>query len=240
MLSIRAAVTLGITALVTSTPSLADVVVLDNGSEIEGKAVEKDGVVEIELPSGKIVVDAKRVVRIIRQEAPVERVARYRESLAKEDAEGHFRLAGWAEEKGLEKERRDLLERTIAIDPDHAAARKALGFFEHEGRWVTEDEYMAIQGYVREEDGWISRDDKTRLEIERAVEIERARADAEFGRLKNAAEARERELLAGIQFLEGKVVALEEELRRRPTVIYRYIPCPTPVQVDPNAPHVHH
>ena len=44
------------------------------------------------------------------------------------DAGGFYQLALWCKENDLSKEARKALERTIRIDPDHAAARKALGY----------------------------------------------------------------------------------------------------------------
>jgi hypothetical protein len=44
------------------------------------------------------------------------------------DAIGFFELARWCEENNLAAQGRQALERTIRIDPDHAAARKALGY----------------------------------------------------------------------------------------------------------------
>ena len=56
------------------------------------------------------------------------------------DAAAHFDLARWCNESGLGKQARRYLESTIAIDADHAAARKALGYARHGTGWILEAE----------------------------------------------------------------------------------------------------
>lgn len=54
----------------------------------------------------------------------------------KRDAGALFRIARWMESEGRPVERRKALEEVVAISPDHAGARDALGQAKKDGRWV--------------------------------------------------------------------------------------------------------
>jgi len=58
-------------------------------------------------------------------------------ALADDDAKGHYRLGLWCERKGWKERARFHLEKVIAIDPDHAGARRKLGYVKVSGRWMT-------------------------------------------------------------------------------------------------------
>jgi hypothetical protein len=70
-------------------------------------------------------------------------------------------MAEWCKEAGLLEQRRRHLQAVLAIDPNYAEARKALGYQKHGSRWLTQDEYMQSVGYVRYKGSW-----RTRQEIE--------------------------------------------------------------------------
>jgi hypothetical protein len=61
---------------------------------------------------------------------------------APQNARGQFELARWAESKKLKAEATRAYERAIEIDPEFAAARKALGYSKVLGRWVREKDYQ--------------------------------------------------------------------------------------------------
>lgn len=58
-----------------------------------------------------------------------------RDALAEGDVPGRAELARWAQRHGLDAEARALHEEVIALDPDHTAARRALGYVRQRGRW---------------------------------------------------------------------------------------------------------
>jgi hypothetical protein len=67
---------------------------------------------------------------------------------------GHWGLAEWCKEAGLVDERRKHLAAVIALEPDHADARKALGYQRFGSRWLTQEERLQNQGYVRYKGSW--------------------------------------------------------------------------------------
>lgn len=84
---------------------------------------------------------------------------------------GHWEMAEWCKEAGLLDERKRHLATVITIEPDHKAARTALGYSEIGGRWMTQEEFMHSQGYVRSKGAWRSQQE---VELEaRARETER-------------------------------------------------------------------
>jgi hypothetical protein len=68
--------------------------------------------------------------------------------------EGHFDMAKWCLDSGLTAQRQFHLEQVLKFDPDHEAARLALGYAKHGSQWLKPDEYMQKQGYVRYRGAW--------------------------------------------------------------------------------------
>jgi hypothetical protein len=88
--------------------------------------------------------------------AELEKAYRERaEALASDDATGHYQLGLWCSQKGLENEARLEFERVMAIEPDHAGARRELGYVKHHDRWLTRDEGMRAKGLVLHEGRWL-------------------------------------------------------------------------------------
>jgi hypothetical protein len=87
-------------------------------------------------------------------------------------AAGHLEMAEWCREAGLLDERRKHLAQVILLDENHADARKALGYMAVGSRWMTGDELMRNQGYVRSGGGWKS---------PQQIELETAARERELG-----------------------------------------------------------
>jgi hypothetical protein len=68
----------------------------------------------------------------------------------------HFALSEWCHANKLDPERQYELQRTIAFDPDHEPARKALGYAKVEGKWVHPEQSYLDLGYVRYRGKWYS------------------------------------------------------------------------------------
>jgi hypothetical protein len=69
--------------------------------------------------------------------------------------DGHWKLAEWCQDAGLAAQRKFHLEQVIKLDPDHEEARLALGYGRFaNGGWMTPDEYMQRQGYVKYRGVW--------------------------------------------------------------------------------------
>jgi hypothetical protein len=135
-------------ALVALAPlSLADTVVLKNGLEVEGTVLERDGSVEVSHDGKTRVIPRDRVQEIRRGEGRAGEYARREAALGADDAPGWFKLGLWARENGL-PEAREAFEKVIAIDANHRAARRELGYELVGDEWLACDEAMRRKGFV--------------------------------------------------------------------------------------------
>jgi hypothetical protein len=143
----------------------AEVFVLKSGGRIEGEHLNPQ-----REPGQPYHVRTEEGLRLALAESAVQRVVtksdvqkQYEEMLRStpNTAAGHWTLAEWCKEVGLTDERKRQLQDVIALEPNHEEARKALGYQLHAGRWLTADENMLSQGYVRYKGAW-----RTRQEVE--------------------------------------------------------------------------
>jgi hypothetical protein len=77
-------------------------------------------------------------------------------AVAAENADAHYRLALWCAENGLDPEARCHYKAVVLIDPDHRAARRALGFEQVHGRWVAGKDAMRAKGFQEFDGRWVT------------------------------------------------------------------------------------
>jgi hypothetical protein len=96
----------------------------------------------------------------------------------------------------LSSQARAAYENVIAVMPDDAEAREALGFVQVDGRWVTEEEGYRARGYVKYDGEWMTPAEVQVAQSEAAAfEADRRAAEAEIAALeaqRRAEEAEER------------------------------------------------
>jgi hypothetical protein len=101
------------------------------------------------------------------------------------DADGLYRLALWARGSGLLPEARATFLRALRVDPDHRAARKALGYELIGGLWLRGDAAKRAKGFVFRDGRWLLAEElaagreKARAEEEQAAKALRALASGE-------------------------------------------------------------
>ena len=86
-------------------------------------------------------------------------------------AEEQWALAEWCQERNLAQLRRDHLERVVEVDPNHANARRALGYVWINGQWTTQKDRKDKEGYKLYKGRWV-----TQQEIDLAEEKEKVEA----------------------------------------------------------------
>ena len=133
--------------------AVADEVILKNGQTLEGVVIEREEKVIIELENGTVTLDKSQVKEIVGKSTAAQEFEERRKSAA--TADEHYELGQWAAARGLKQRAGDQYRRAVALEPGHAPARKQLGFFEHEGRWLTEEQYMALKGFTEYEGRWV-------------------------------------------------------------------------------------
>ena len=138
------------------------VVLLSNGGQLHAKASTRSlpgGTDQMELEVegfGKLVLPRDHVQEIVRpkvtEDEYFDEAANYADT-----AEDQWKLALWCHHQGL----LNLFQRhawhVVELDTDHAAARKALGYVRHDGRWISQSEILTERGYIFFEQDWITR-----------------------------------------------------------------------------------
>jgi hypothetical protein len=87
--------------------------------------------------------------------APRAAAERRLDALAKDDAAAAYRLALALQDEGFADLATRAHQRVLAADPDHPAARRALGFEKVDGRWLTGDDLFLAKGFVRVHGRWV-------------------------------------------------------------------------------------
>ncbi len=125
-----------------------------------------------------------------------------------QNADAHYRLALWCSESGLDAEAKFHYRAVVLIDPDHRAARRALGFEQVRGRWVEGRDAMRAKGFQEFEGRWVTPEEYALFakdEIAAKAEREARRAaDEALKRAWNADEAVRARAMAEIERLDAK------------------------------------
>jgi hypothetical protein len=155
-------------------PAFADEVVLNNGSTFTGVVREEYGRVILEVEGGTMTFDRAHVRSVRKGEDLVREFEERRRGAT--DAQKTYELAVWARGKGLQDRANALFRKVIELDPDHADARKALGYERVHGSWLKGDDLMTAKGFIKYNGQWLSQETVLRLrEQDLALTIERER-----------------------------------------------------------------
>jgi len=148
----------------------ADEVQLQGGSVIEGRATRDGDSVVIRVESGEIRLSADTVEHIKKSDASDDVAQRRRAALAPRDIRGRLELAAYCREHELRATERAVLEEVIGLEPNHAEARRLLGYVRTEQGWVDRSAQLQHAREAEHEE-WLAR--------ARAREREQARTDLE-------------------------------------------------------------
>ncbi len=99
--------------------------------------------------------------------------------------EGQWSLAEWCREHNLSVERKTHLQRVVELDPDHATARRLLGYSKVDGAWKTQEEVMTERGYVKYKGDWKLPQEIELLEERRRGEVSQGKWFREISRLRS-------------------------------------------------------
>ncbi len=141
-----------------SLPAQADIYVLANDGQVRGELKNTE-----ESPRQKYVIltpegvtvtlDRSQVKQIIPQSSAEIEFEKIRPNFA-DTAEDQWKLAEWCRENSLTKQRQDVLEHVIELNPDMRQARLALGYQLVDGHWMQKEQIMQQRGYVRYNGEW--------------------------------------------------------------------------------------
>jgi len=188
----------------------ADEVFLQGAGSISGRIVEQtDEIVQVDVGGGIVGVPTSRVERIVKARCSLDDYDDRASKLGPKDAGGWRKLGVWASQQGLTVQSQDAYRNVLAVAPDDAEARKALGFVKHDGRWMTEEESYRARGYVKYEGEWMT-PAQAQVEQNNAA-ADQARRDAE--QRARDAETATREAEARAQDAEARAREAEEAQR---------------------------
>jgi len=223
-----------VAALGICLPARADVFVLAKGGEVHGELVNRDEkprkTYVVKTTSGGQVKLAATQVLEVKPQSPAEvKYDRYRADCP-DTTEGHWIMSEWCRKNHLSAQRETHLKRILELDPDHAEARRGLGYSQINGRWVTQEQVMLENGYVRSKRApgkWVLPQEEELLEQQETTT--RARL-AWNGKLKHwntwLTGDKSAEAIANIKAIDDPMAApalakyLESEKRRESRLLY--------------------
>lgn len=129
----RASVLLSL--LFAASIALGDQVVLVDGRVFVGTVTVEDDAVRIDLPHGSVRFANSEVLRVEIKNTPESEFATRLSVVPKDDAISLYELAQWAGQNDLKRQATELLNQVIKIQPDHADARRQLGYIKVDGQW---------------------------------------------------------------------------------------------------------
>src|SRR6267142_1736215 len=145
-------------AALASLPARAEVFILKSGGRIEGEHLnpnrERGQPYHLRTGEGVQLYLADSTVQRVIVKTDLDK--QYETLLAKTDnsVEGQWGLAEWCKEAGLTEQRKRHLQAVISLAPDHAEARKALGYQRYGSRWLTHEEHLQSLGYSKYKGAW--------------------------------------------------------------------------------------
>lgn len=136
---------------------VADVVLLKGGGRLSGRITKQTAdKVLVDVGDGILGVSMDRVEKIEKGSTSLDDFDGRAAKLGPKDVNGWRDLALWASSKGLLNQSRAAYQRVLAIAPDDPEARRALGFVQVDGRWLTEEESYRARGFVKYDGEWIT------------------------------------------------------------------------------------
>jgi hypothetical protein len=168
----------------------ADEVVLKNGSKLEGAVKEDGNKITVDIGSGIITVDRSEVKSISKSDGLIEEYERRSKEMRPDDAEGHWQLYLWTRKhEGFQSRGERELQKILEIEPNHEGARRALGYMNYKGAWLTQDQYRAALGLVKYNGEWVNVETAERLrKIDEEVRVAQMKQDVEVERVKGELE----------------------------------------------------
>lgn len=139
----------------------ADLIHLKNGGQVRGKIERKLGsttgeTIRIETLTGGVVEVARPEVEFISWRSFEQEEFETLSKSTPQTPDELWKLAEWCRLHHLSRERRKTLQRIVTLDAENERAHRALGNSLHEGEWVTRDELMESQGYVKHKGRYIT------------------------------------------------------------------------------------
>ncbi len=135
-----------VVSLLATPAALAEIVHLKDGHRVEGRLIEETPErLKIETRTGIQTIPRADIESVERVKTDWEEYRERAAILDSKDADGHYQLGLWCRAKRLPAESLGEFKKAIAAAPDHAGARKELGYVKKKSGWVKEAEGSPAQ-----------------------------------------------------------------------------------------------
>jgi len=131
-------------AAALAAPAWGDRLELLDGRTFEGTVTIDAETVTVKMTYGTLQFSPRDVARITYKDTPAEVLAKKVDAVADDDADGLFTVAKWALANGLDAQARQLFVKIIAVQSDHAEARRRLLNTRIDGKWHTHDSALEL------------------------------------------------------------------------------------------------
>lgn len=155
-----------------STAASADQIVLRGGGSIQGVILpEASGSDEEEAPVRVLTRASPRplnfrpgqILKVIPEQDELREYLERRDE-PRTTGEQEYQFALWCEDNGLPGPAEIHFREAVALDPEHAEARKKIGHVLFNGEWMTYSEMRERQGLVQHKGRWISQQEKEEID----------------------------------------------------------------------------
>jgi len=162
-------------SLLGGEPARAEIFKLKNGGQVRGEWVNRgasQGDYVIKTSSGgRITLARDRVEEVLPDRRPeLIEYERIRPGYP-DTVEGQWALAEWCRRNLLATQRKTHLQRIIELDPDHADARRLLGYQKIGSQWATRKQLMTQRGYKFYKGRWRTSQEIELMERNRKMEL---------------------------------------------------------------------
>lgn len=173
--------------VLAAAPALADDIYLRGGGQITGQIIaETEDSVTVDIGGGTITANMSSVVKIDRNESPLQEYRKRAAVIPEGDAEAWRELARWATSYSLSSQVREAYREVLKVLPDDEEANTAVGMVQLGGKWVTEEESYRAQGYVQFEGKWMTPAEQQAIIAERQAQQAQEEADRKANEAKVA------------------------------------------------------
>jgi len=124
--------------------ALADQIELLDGRTFEGLVTIDGDTVTVKMTYGTLQFTQREVARIVYKDTPEEVLAKKLDAASADSAADLFAVAKWALDNALDRQGKELLAKVIALDADHAEARRTLLHARIDGKWYAFDRAIEL------------------------------------------------------------------------------------------------
>ena len=153
-----------IVAFLSAGVGQGDEILLKGGGRVEGDVISKgDSQLVLQTAYGNVTFELADISEINYSSALERDIRNQLKALSPSDTAGMLSLASQASAANLSDLSRSIYTQIIAVNPDEKAARRALGYIQFEGEWITQREKNLNPGLVPYRGRWVAPAERDQL-----------------------------------------------------------------------------